>query len=143
MPRSLPNRYRRPGHQRVGERARSDADMVRADLRIPEHRGAAIGAEMKFDFSPRVAGADVDLARPLDAHLPLREMGADAEGRAGTPLALCAMTDGHNPRLAGHFRAQRPAAATEDPSHRKPPIFSVVATIHPEWGTLTRSRRLC
>jgi|SRR6516165_4354568 len=79
--------------------------MVRADLRIPEHRGAAIGAEMKFDFSPRDAGADVDLARPLDAHLLLWEMGAGAEGRAGTPLALCAMTNGHDPRLAGHTRS--------------------------------------
>jgi hypothetical protein len=55
-------------------------------------------------------------------------------------LALCAMTDGHDPRLAGHFRAQRPAAATGDPSHhRKPPLFCVVATLHPEWGNTVHS----
>src|SRR5580704_2366563 len=95
MPRRLPNRYGRRGHRRVGERARSDADMVRACLRIPEYRGTAVGTEMKLDFAPRVAGTHVDLARPLDVHLLLREKGDDAEGRAGLPLARHAMTDAH------------------------------------------------
>src|SRR5215468_2399596 len=125
MSRRLPNRYRRPGHQRVGERARSDADMVRSDLRIPEHRGAAIGAEMKLDFSSGVVAAHVRFTRPLDVHLVLREMGADLEGGAGTPLALRAMIDGHDRRLTGHLHAQRPAAATSDPGHRKPFILAL------------------
>src|ERR1700733_5614682 len=78
---------------------------------------------MKFDFSSRVADAQVDFARSLDAHLLLREMGADVEGRAGTPLALRAMTDGSDPWLAGYLRAQRPGATTSDPRrHRKPPF---------------------
>src|ERR1700756_3626485 len=80
MPRCLPPRCRRPGHQRAGERAKNNAHVIPAGLRVPEHRGAAIRAKMKFDFSPRVAGAHVDLARSLDTHLILREKGDDAEG---------------------------------------------------------------
>jgi hypothetical protein len=67
---------------------------------------------MKLEFSPRVAASHVYLARPLGAHLILREIGADAEGRARTPLAHHAMTDAHERRLIGRLRAQRPAAAT-------------------------------
>jgi hypothetical protein len=43
-------------------------------------------------------------------------------------LALRAMTDGHDPRFAGDFHAQRPAAATGDPGHQKL-LFGAVATI--------------
>jgi hypothetical protein len=128
MPRCLPNRSCRPGHQRVGERAKGDADVIRAKLRIPEHRGTAIGAKMKFDISPRVAPAHVDLARPLGAHLLPRKKGDDCKSRAGTPLALRAVTDADQ-RLSGCLHAQRPAAATGDPGHRKPSIFCVVASI--------------
>src|SRR6516165_5255594 len=105
MPRRLPHGYGRPGHRRVGERAKGDADKVRESFRIPEHRGAAVRAEMKFDLSPRVAPAHVDLAAPLGADLLFREIGADAKGRAGTPLALPAMTRAHECRLAGRLRA--------------------------------------
>ena len=70
---------------------------------------------MNFDLSPRVAAAHVDLARPLGAHLLFREIGADAKGRAGTALALHAMTRAHKRRLAGRLRAQRAAAAMRDP----------------------------
>src|SRR5215469_15342833 len=125
MPRCLPPRYRRPGHRRIGERAKRDADVIGAELRVPEHRGAAIGTEMKLDFSPRVAAAHVDLARPLGAHLLLREENDDAEGRAGTPLALHAMTDGDTRWFAGHLCAQRPAAAMGDPGHEKPRVWGL------------------
>src|SRR6516225_9491859 len=84
---------------------------------------------MLFDLSPRVAAPLVDLARPLGAHLLFREIGADAKGRASTPLALRAMTREHDRRLAGRLRPQRAAAATSDPGHRQTPICSV-ATIH-------------
>jgi len=62
---------------------------------------------MKLDLSPRVAAAHVDLAWPLGAHLLLREKDDEAEGGAGTPLALHAVTDGDTRRLAGHLRAGR------------------------------------
>src|SRR5947209_6981901 len=52
-------------------------------------------------------------------------MAADAEGRAGMPLALRAMTRVHNHRLAGRLRAQRAAAATRDPGHRQTPILAL------------------
>jgi hypothetical protein len=54
--------YRGPGHRRIGERAKGDPDKVREMFRVPEHRGTALGAEMLFDLSPRVAAAHVDLA---------------------------------------------------------------------------------
>ena len=123
MPRCLPPRYRRPGHRRIGERANRDADVIRAELRVPEHRGAAIGTEMKLDLSPRVAAAHVDLAWPLGAHLLLREKDDEAEGGASTPLALHAVTDGDTRRLAGHLRAQRPTTAMGDPGPEKPPVW--------------------
>src|SRR6516165_9350470 len=88
MPRRLPYGYRRARHRRVSERAKGDAGKVREAFRIPKHRGAAARAEMKFDLSPRVAAAHVDLARPLGAHPLFREIGADAKGRSGTSLAL-------------------------------------------------------
>jgi hypothetical protein len=47
---------------------------------------------MRFDLSPRVGDALVDLARPLGEHLLFREKGADAKGRATTALAVHAMT---------------------------------------------------
>src|ERR1700760_3244951 len=100
MPRRLPHGYGRPGHRWVGERAKGDADQVPAPFRVPEHRGAAIGAEMNFDLSLGVAAAHVDLARPLGTHPVLREIGADAKGRTSTSLALRAMTRGHKRRLA-------------------------------------------
>src|SRR5262249_49356118 len=82
---------------------------------------------MKLDFSPRVAAAHVDLAWPLGAHLLLREKDDEAEGRAGTPLALHAVTDGDTRRLASHLRAQRPAAAMGDPGHEKnPPVWRLL-----------------
>jgi len=111
MPRRLPHGYRRPGHRRVGEGAKGDADKVRENFRIPEHRGAAVRAEMKFDLSPRVATAQVDLAPSLGADLLFWEIGTDAKGRAGTPLALRAVTRTHECRLACRLRAQRTAAA--------------------------------
>ena len=117
MPCRLPNGYRRPGHGRVGERTKGDADKVRDKFRVPEHCGTATGAEMKLDLSPRVATAYVDLARPLGAHLLSREKGADAKGRSSTALALRAMTHSQKHRLAGHLRTQRAAAAMCDPDH--------------------------
>jgi AraC family transcriptional regulator len=56
---------------------------------------------MEFELSPRVATAHVDLAWPLGAHLLFREIAADTKGRAGTALALHAVTRGHERRLAG------------------------------------------
>ena len=126
MPRHLPHRYRRPG-QRVSERAKSNTDWIRERLNIREQRRATIGAEMKFDFSPRVAAARVDLVHPLRAHLLCRKVGADTKGRASTALALDAMTSSHKRRLAGRLRAQLPAAAMRDPARQKSPILSVVA----------------
>src|SRR5215471_16869152 len=118
MPCRLPHRYRGPGHRRIGERAKGDADKVRESFRVvPEHRGTALGAEMLFDLSPRVAAAHVDLARPLGAHLLSREKGADAKGRSSTALALRAMTHSQKCRLAGRLRAQRAATAMCDPGH--------------------------
>src|SRR5215471_13110840 len=125
MPCRLPHGHRRPGHRRIGEGAKGDADKVRENFRIPEHRGAAVRAEMKFDLSPRVATAQVDLAPPLDADLLFREISADAKGRAGTPLALRAMTRCHECRFAGRLRAQRTAAAMRDPGHRQTSILAL------------------
>src|SRR6516225_7700230 len=122
----LPHGYRRPRHRWVSERAKGDADKGRAPFRVPEHRGAAVGAEVNFDLSPRIAAAHIDLARPLGVYLLFREIGADAKGRAGTPLALRAMTRGHKRRLAGRLRAQRAAAAMRYPRHRQTPIFSLL-----------------
>src|SRR5215831_8156630 len=118
MPCRLPHGYKGPGHRRIGERTKGDADKVRDKFRVPEHCGTATGAEMEFDLSPRVAAAHVDLALPLGAHLLFREIGADAKGRASTALALRAMTREQKRRLAGRFRAQRAAAAMRDPVHR-------------------------
>src|SRR5215471_16555438 len=122
MPRRLPHGYCRPRDRRVSERSKGDADKGRESFGIPEHRGAAIRAEMKFDLSPRVATAHIDLARPVGAHLLFQEIGADAKGRARTPLALSAMARPHKGRLAGRFRAQRATATMRDPSHRQTPI---------------------
>src|SRR5215472_13621179 len=119
MPCRLPHGYRRPGHRRVGERANGDADKVRAPFRVPEHRGAAVGAEVNFDLSPRIAAAHIDLARPVGAHLLSREIGAYAKRRTSTPLAFRAMTRGHKRGLAGRLRVQRAAAAMRDPGHRQ------------------------
>src|SRR6201984_2864921 len=80
---------------------------------------------MEFDFLPRGAAAPVDLARPLGAHLLFPEIGADAKGRAGTPLALRAMTRPHKRRLAGRLRAQRAAAAMRDPGHLHTPVLAL------------------
>src|SRR6516225_3423519 len=125
MPRRLPHGYRRPRHRRVSERAKGDADKGRAPFRVPEHRGAAVGAEVNFDLPPRIAAADVDRARPLGAHLLFQEIGADAKGRASRALALQAMTRPHKRRLAGRLRAQRAAAAMRDPGHRQPSILAL------------------
>src|SRR5215469_6692657 len=121
MPRRLPHGYRRPGHRRVGERAKGDPDKVRVQFRVPEHRGATVGAKMNFDLSPRVAAAHKDLAWPLGADLLFREQSADPKGRAGTPLALRAMTRPHKRRLAGRLRAERTATTRCDPRHRQTP----------------------
>src|SRR6516165_7176907 len=130
MPRLLPHGQRRPGHRRVGKCAKGDADKVRDNFRMPEHCGAAVRAEMKFDLSSRVATAHVDLAPPLGApplgaDLLFRQIGADAKRRAGTPLALRAMTRTHECRLARRLRAQRTAAAVRDPGHRQTPLFAL------------------
>src|SRR5262252_3199475 len=122
MPRRLPHREGQPRHRRIGD-AKGDADKVRENFRIPKYRGAAARAEMKFDLSPGVATAHIDLAPPLGADLLFREIGADAKGRAGTPLALRAMTRTHEYRLAGRLRAQRTAAAMRDPGHGQTSIL--------------------
>jgi hypothetical protein len=120
VPRRLPYRYRRPGHRRIGERAKGDADKARERFRVPENRGTAVGAEMLFDLAPRVAAAHVDLTLPFGAHLLFREIDADAKGRASTALALRAMTHSQKRRLAGRLRAQRAAATMCDPARPKP-----------------------
>src|SRR5262249_57759716 len=107
---------RRPRHRGVGERAKGDADKVREQFPVPEHRGTAVRAEMEFDLSPRVTAAQVDLAWSLGAHLLFRERGADAKGRASTALALRAMTRDQKRRLAG--RLTTPPAAPPIPSPR-------------------------
>src|SRR5262249_52332648 len=120
---------RRPRHRGVGERAKGDADKVREQFPVPEHRGTAVREEMESDLSPRVAAAQVDLARPLGAHLLFRERGADAKGRASTALALRAMTREQKRRLAGHLRAQRAAAAMAIPVDGQTPILALLPVV--------------
>jgi hypothetical protein len=79
MPRGLPHGYRGPGHRRIGECAKGDADKVRECFRIPEHGAAAVGAEMLFYLSPRIGDAHVNLAWTFGAYLIFREKGADAK----------------------------------------------------------------
>src|SRR5262249_11512401 len=74
----------------------------------------------------RIAAAHIDLARPLGAHLLFQEIGADAKGRSGTPLALRAMTRTHECRLAGRLRAQRTTAAMRDPGHRQTSMLALL-----------------
>jgi hypothetical protein len=112
-------------HRRVGEHAKGDADKIRERFRVPEHRGAAVRAEMKFDLSPRVATAHVDLAWPLGEDLLFWEIGADATGRAGMALALRAMTRTHECRFAGRLSAQRTATTMRDPGHRQTSILAL------------------
>src|SRR5262249_39082943 len=126
MPRRLPHGCRRPRHRRVGERAKGDADKVREQFPVPEHRGTAVRAEMEFHLSPRVTAAQVDLARSLGAHLLFRERGADTKGRASTALALRAMTREQKRRLAGRLNTQRAAAALRNPGHRHTPVLALL-----------------
>jgi hypothetical protein len=91
IPRRLPHGCRRPGHRRVGERTKGDADEVGETFSVPENCGTAAGAEMEFALSPRIAAAHVNLARSFGAYLLFREIGGSANGRASTALALAAI----------------------------------------------------
>ena len=102
---------------RVRHGAHSDPDEIGLKIEFPEYGTCAYGAEMLAHLPPvpRIAGIGVELTS--DMHLRSQVVSANSEYRAGTALALAAMTRRDELRIACRDKRQ-PAARAASSSCR-------------------------
>ena len=106
-------RPRRPAHHFAGQRIASTA-LARALTGGACQGLHSVRTDVQSDPTrDRTSPRDV-----VSFRVPyLREIGADAEGRASTTLTLRAMARARERRLASRLRTQRAAAALRNPDH--------------------------
>lgn len=99
---------------RVGESADRDRDIPGASFRFPEDGGAAFRAEVEAYRMAAVTAPGAGAGAAFDADIVPPVEGRQAERAAGAPLAVEAMAQRHQLRLATAFGPQLPAGTGGD-----------------------------
>jgi len=109
MPSLMPGNPRWRGKRPICKTSHRHRDRVRLSLRLPEDAGAAVRTEMERHSVATVGQAPVSLGGALGPHRRSREECGNAVSAAGPPLAVEAMAQCDQSRLAVTGDLQLPA----------------------------------